>query len=93
MKEKQIQKKIIEYLNKNGVYTVKSIVTNRSGSPDIICCFNGLFVALEVKTEKGIISKLQEYHQKEILKSGGIALIVRSLDEVKILMDNLKGTS
>lgn len=90
MKEKEIQKKILEYLNKNGAYAVKSIVTNRSGSPDIICCFNGLFVALEVKTEKGIISKLQEYHQKEILKSGGIALIVRSIEEVKALIEELK---
>lgn len=92
MKEKEIQKKIIEYLNKNGAYSVKSIVTNRSGSPDIICCFNGLFVALEVKTEKGIISKLQEYHQKEILKSGGRALIVRSVEEVKALIEELKAT-
>ncbi len=92
MKEKEIQKKIIEYLNKNGAYSVKSIVTNRSGSPDIICCFNGLFVALEVKTEKGITSKLQEYHQKEILKSGGRALIVRSVEEVKALIEELKAT-
>ena len=68
------------------------IVTNRSGSPDIICCFNGLFVALEVKTEKGITSKLQEYHQKEILKSGGRALIVRSVEEVKALIEELKAT-
>ena len=67
-------------------------VTNRSGSPDIICCFNGLFVALEVKTEKGITSKLQEYHQKEILKSGGRALIVRSVEEVKALIEELKAT-
>ena len=69
-----------------------TIVTNRSGSPDIICCFNGLFVALEVKTEKGITSKLQEYHQKEILKSGGRALIVRSVEEVKALIEELKAT-
>lgn len=90
MKEKEIQKKIIEYLNRNGAYNVKSIVTNRSGSPDVICCFKGLFIALEVKTEKGIVSKLQEYHQKEIIKSGGIALIVKSVDDVKALIESLK---
>jgi len=90
MKEKEIQKKILDYLNKNNIYSVKNIVTNRNGSPDIICCFNGLFVALEVKTEKGIVSKLQEYHQKEILKSGGISLIVRSVEEVKALIEELK---
>lgn len=93
MKESQIQKKIIEYLNRNGAYSIKTITTNRNGSPDIICCFKGLFIAVEVKTDKGIVSKLQEYHQKEIIKSGGIALIVRSVEEVEQLLEKLKGTS
>ena len=93
MSESTIQNKIIKYLNRNGAYTIKTISTNRSGSPDIICCFKGLFIAVEVKTDKGIVSKLQEYHQKEIINSGGIALIVRSAEEVEQLLEKLKGTS
>jgi len=86
MSEAQIQKKIIEYLNRKGAYTLKTITTNRKGCPDVICCLNGLFVALEVKAQKGRVSQLQEYHIKEINKSGGVAAIVRSLEEVKQLL-------
>lgn len=83
MKESQIQTKIIKYLNGIGAYTIKTISTNRNGCPDVICCLNGRFIALEVKTDKGIVSKLQEHNIKQIKNSGGIAEVVRSVDDVK----------
>lgn len=89
MSESKIQNKIIDYLNSKGAYTVKTISTNRSGTPDIICCLNGLFVALEVKTRKGIVSELQKYHLEEINKSGGIGAVVRSVEEVKEILKEL----
>jgi Holliday junction resolvase len=91
MKESQIQNRIIKYLNGIGAYSIKTIVTNRNGSPDLICCFKGRYVALEVKAEKGIISKLQEHNIKLIRKSGGIAAIVRSVDDVKKVLENFPG--
>ncbi|WP_193210372.1 PDDEXK family nuclease [Aliarcobacter butzleri] len=54
MKESEIQKKIIQYLNKIGAYTIKTISTNRNGCPDVICCLNGRFIALEVKVQKSV---------------------------------------
>ncbi len=77
MSESKIQAKIIKYLNGIGAYTVKTIATNRSGTPDILCCLNGLFVALEVKTDKGITSALQEYHIKKIHESGGVVKVAK----------------
>jgi len=85
MSEKQIQSKIIKYLNGIGAYTVKTIATNRSGTPDILCCLNGLFIGLEVKTDKGITSAIQEHHIKQIKKSGGAAAVVRSVEDVKAI--------
>lgn len=87
MSEKEIQNKIIQYLNKIGAYTIKTISTNRNGCPDVICCLNGKFIALEVKTNNGVVSKLQEYHQEQIKKSGGIAAVVRSVDEVRNIIN------
>jgi Holliday junction resolvase len=87
MRESQIQKKIIEYLNEIGAYTIKTISTNRNGCPDVICCLNGLFIALEVKAENGRLSKLQEYHQEQIKNSGGVAAVVKSVDEVKEILE------
>ncbi|MFX4242627.1 VRR-NUC domain-containing protein [Aliarcobacter butzleri] len=89
MKESEIQKKIIQYLNTIGAYTIKTISTNRNGCPDVICCLNGRFIALEVKTDKGIVSKLQEHNIKQIKNSGGIAEVVRSVDDVEKIVECL----
>ncbi len=88
MKESQIQTKIIKYLNGIGAYSIKTIVTNRNGCPDVICCLNGRFIALEVKADKGIVSQLQEHNIKLIRNSGGVAEVVRSVDDVKKVVEN-----
>lgn len=91
MKESQIQTKIIKYLNGIGAYSIKTIVTNRNGCPDIICCLKGRYVALEVKAEKGTVSQLQEHNIKLIRNSGGVAEVVRSVDDVKKVVENSAG--
>ena len=83
MSEQSIQKKILDYLHVNGAYTVKTIVTNRSGVPDILFCLKGHFCAIEVKTSKGRVSELQKWNLEQISKSGGIAFVARSVDEVR----------
>lgn len=93
MRESQIQTKIIKYLNGIGAYSIKTITTNKNGCPDIICCLNGKFIALEVKADKGIVSKLQEHNIKQIKNSGGIAEVVRSVDEVKKIIECLNSNA
>lgn len=61
-----------------------------AGIPDIICCINGRFVALEVKNEKGRTTKLQDVTIKRIQDAGGYAAVVRSLDEVKTIVAAVK---
>ena len=91
MKEKTVTNQILKYLKAKpecfafkqhgGIYGV-------SGIPDIICCYKGKFMAFEVKTPKGKLSKLQEITIKRINEVGGMAVKVTSLQEVK---DVLKG--
>ena len=99
--ESKIQKKIIDYLGKVDGYSVKVIKANKSGVADILACVPvvvtsemvgqtiGAFVALEVKGAKGVVAPLQEHHQKLVGKSAGLASIVRSVDDVKLLLDKL----
>ncbi len=47
-----------------------------AGDPDLILCIAGLFVALELKSEKGKVSKLQEHKLVSISKAGGVAMVV-----------------
>jgi len=83
MKEQRIQKQILDYLNMNGCFCFKTIACNRSGIPDIIALYEGKFIAIEVKTDKGKISKLQEYNLDIIKDKGGYATVVYSVQEAK----------
>ena len=67
VKETAIQSKRIKQLEAEGYYVLKLIKTNKNGIPDLIAIpkdSNVLFS--EIKTEKGKLSKLQEYRLKEL---------------------------
>jgi len=60
-----------------------------AGIPDIICCYDGRFVAFEVKTTLGKLTKLQEVTIERIRKAKGCAFKVTSVEEVKEILKNL----
>jgi len=60
-----------------------------AGLPDIICCINGQFVAFEVKTPAGKLTKLQEITIQKINAAKGNAYKVTSLQEVREIIRNL----
>lgn len=91
MKEKTIENKIKTYLKTiDGLYFFKEYggLYGTAGVPDIICCYKGLFIAFEVKVESGKATALQDATIKRIRKVGGIAEIVRSVDEVKRIIES-----
>ena len=53
-----------------------------AGLPDIIACFKGRFVAFEVKTPTGKLTRLQEITIDKIRAAGGCAFKVSSAAEV-----------
>jgi Holliday junction resolvase len=58
-----------------------------AGIPDIIACIGGHFYGFEVKAEGGRPTKLQEATIRKILAAGGTALVVRSVDEVRAVVN------
>lgn len=92
MNESEIVKQIKEYLK-----TVKGCFFwkehggqfGTAGIPDLIICFKGRFVALEVKTATGKTTVLQAITQKRIQEAGGIAAIVRSVDDARRVIESL----
>jgi Holliday junction resolvase len=46
----------------------------KSGVPDIVACWRGRFVSIEVKREGKAPTKLQEARMREIVQAGGIAV-------------------
>ena len=61
-----------------------------AGIPDLVGCVEGFFIGLEVKTDTGETSKIQELEGIAILHAGGIHAVVRSPeDAVKIIKNQL----
>lgn len=91
MKESDIVRAILRYLK-----TVQNCfcwkehggMYGTAGVPDIIACINGRFYGFEVKTEDGKPTKLQLATIRKINDSGGVALVVRTVDEVKAVISN-----
>jgi hypothetical protein len=51
------------------------------GTPDILCCIAGRFVAIELKkTPKAPVSRLQAYNLSKIELSGGLAIVAHPLN-------------
>ena len=93
MLEKNITNKILKYLKAlDKCYSFKEHGGSygSAGIPDIICCYHGKFVAFEVKNEKGKTTALQDVNIRNIQKADGIAVVVRSLEEVKTLIESLE---
>lgn len=61
-----------------------------AGIPDIIACVSGRFYGFEVKTEKGRPTALQEASIRKINAAGGTAAVVRSVAEVRTLLEGAK---
>ena len=86
MTEQQIQSNIIKYLEKDlGCYVVKIIKASKSGVPDLICCFKGDFIGIEVKRPSTInnASELQRVNLELINNAGGIGFVACSVQDVK----------
>lgn len=94
MKESAIQKKILNHLEALGFFVIKNIVANKAGTPDIISCSpHGRFVAIEVKTEGGKLSTLQEVKIRKIKEANGIAFVAYGWDDFLIKFKHLQATT
>jgi Holliday junction resolvase len=89
MHEKDIVTAIMRYLKTvpdcfawkthGGMYGV-------AGLPDIVACVGGRFVAFEVKTPTGKLTKLQEITIQKIRAAKGEACMVTSVEEVQTIL-------
>jgi len=94
MLEKDIVNSIMRYLKTvPGCFCWKEHggLYGTAGLPDIICCFHGRFVAFEVKTPTGKLTKLQETTLQRIQAARGNAYKVTSVKEVQCILSSLEG--
>lgn len=91
MREKNIENEIKTYLKSIGAYHFKHHGNQFSqvGVPDIIACYKGKFVGIEVKNETGKTSPLQDVNLKMINDAGGFGIVARSVEDVSKVIDKI----
>ena len=83
--EKTIQSEIIKWINSlEKGYAVVYQATDIRGVPDIFACIDGRFFAFEVKRVDGVVSAIQKATIRMINRAGGVALPVKTLEDVQI---------
>lgn len=91
MREKSIENAIKRYLKEIGAYHVKYHGNQFSqvGVPDILACYKGYFIGIEVKNETGKTSPLQDVNLKMIQDAGGYSLVARNLEDVMCVIKDI----
>ncbi len=91
MSESKIQNKILQFLRAEGAVAIKVLSANRNGTADILCCYKGRFLAVEVKAKGKMsnISPLQIRYLIDVEQAGGLAICVDSVEKLKEYLDGI----
>lgn len=89
MLESEITRQIHALLKRRGAWYMKIVAHPRqkTGVPDTLACYRGLFVAIESKQPGCYPSKIQRAVLEDVVNAGGIATVARSVEDVMVLLD------
>ena len=98
LSESKVQSDIIKYLKSKGWFVQKfkpinlvggngdmRLVPTDRGVPDILCCWNGKFIAFEVKAPRlnAQVSSFQQRAIARIRECGGFAYVIHSIAQIE----------
>ena len=84
--EKKVKDAVAKALKAAGVYYFFPPANGmgRAGIPDVICCVNGRFLAIECKAGKGKTTALQDRELSAIRTAGGYAWVVNETGLIEL---------
>jgi len=92
--EKKVKARVVEILKAHGAYYFfpATFGMGRSGVPDIVCCVDGKFFAIECKAGAGKTTALQNRELELIKKAGGVQVVIneKNISEVAILLSLMR---
>lgn len=60
-----------------------------AGTPDLLACYKGRFIAVEVKTSRGVARPEQKAAKQAITAAGGYSLITHLIGDVADVLDEV----
>lgn len=93
MLEKEVEKFLVREVKKIGGISFKFISPGNAGVPDrIVILPTGKVVFVELKTDNGKLTKLQEAQIKKISNLGADARVLRGIEGVKEFINEIQST-
>lgn len=76
--EKNFERKVRQWLEDRGAWVLKtwSNGVQRVGVPDLLVCYKGVFMGIEIKAQNGKPSALQLHEIERIKNAGGFACVL-----------------
>lgn len=87
--ESKLEKQVEAYMTKRRVWQLAryQAQSSQNGLPDRLYLYKGYLLGLELKTDKGKPTLLQEKKLELINANGGIGLIIRRVEEIAKVLD------
>jgi hypothetical protein len=82
--EALLTKSIRDLLRRLGIFHWKEWggPMSEPGVPDIICCYKGRLIGIEIKAPNGVVSENQQIFIDRINRADGLAFVARDLQTV-----------
>ena len=91
--EAKVKKKVVDVIKKYSAYYFFPATGGygRSGVPDIVCCYRGVFIAIECKAGSNKPTALQEAEMAKIKQAQGFVLVVNedNINDVDVLLKDI----
>lgn len=93
--EKAITEAIKKLLKRRGAWVVKfhgggqGPYKTKVGVPDLLCCYRGRFLAIEVKQPGKKPSPIQQHEIEQIVAAGGVAEVAADTATVEACLDQI----
>jgi Holliday junction resolvase len=87
--EAAVVRRITRLLDARGAWWVKTTGVSKVGCPDLLVCYRGRFLAIEVKRSVESSYQLtpkQQHELRKIRKADGHAYVAYSEDDVKLVL-------
>jgi Holliday junction resolvase len=91
--EAKVKKRVVNVLKENDAYYFFPATGGygRSGVPDIVGCYRGVFFGIECKAGSNKPTALQEAEMRKIREANGLTLVINeeNIDDVKIMLRDI----
>ena len=91
--EAKVKRRVVNVLKESGAYYFFPATGGygRSGVPDVVGCYRGVFFGIECKAGNNKPTALQEAEMRKIREANGITLVINeeNIDDVKIMLRDI----